>query len=239
MAGLSDGEGLVARLMADPPRVHPVEGPTTPDERMGLWGTERACYELIASRCRPGMRTLETGLGLSTALFAALGTRHTCIVPFAEEADRLFRYCAERGIPTDGVELVVGWSDELLPALKVEGLQVFLIDGSHGFPHPTLDWYYGAPHLELGGLLVVDDRQLPAVRMLTDFLDRDPRWGTVSSAPNWAAYERLAEGGVREDWWEQPFVPGSLPPWHPDFRRPWRARLRSRVARARRRRKRE
>ena len=96
-----------------------------------------------------------------------------------------------------------------------------MIDGSHGFPHPTLDWYYGAPHLEHGGLLVVDDRQLPAVRMLTDFLDRDPRWRTVSSAPNWAAYERLADGGVREDWWEQPFVPGSVPPWHPGFRRPF------------------
>ena len=61
---------MVERLLADPPRVH--EELNAPAD-LGVWLTERECYEFIADRVRAGARTLETGLGVSTALFLALG----------------------------------------------------------------------------------------------------------------------------------------------------------------------
>jgi hypothetical protein len=57
-----DERAVLERLLADPPRVH-AELHAPPE--LGVWLTERECYELIAARCPPGSRTLETGLGLS------------------------------------------------------------------------------------------------------------------------------------------------------------------------------
>ena len=56
------------RMVTDsPPVVHP-EAPG------GVWRTTRECYELMANHVGLGSRTLETGAGLSTALFAAWGS---------------------------------------------------------------------------------------------------------------------------------------------------------------------
>jgi len=38
-----------------------------------------------------------------------------------------------------------------------------LIDGAHGFPYPILDWWYVAPHVKVGGHVLLDDAYLPAV----------------------------------------------------------------------------
>jgi hypothetical protein len=80
-----------------------------------------------------------------------------------------------------------------------------LIDGSHGFPAPVIDWYYGAGRLRRGGVVVVDDLELPAVRVLVDFLERDPRWRSIRHTEKWAAYERQSEGSLTEEWVDQPF----------------------------------
>src|SRR5436305_1661930 len=102
-----DGRALVERLLGDPPRVH--EELYAPPE-LGVWLTERDCYEFIADRCRPGAHTLETGLGVSTALFLALGAEHTCVVPSQSQVDVLRRYCADRAIPTDRLRVDLGRS---------------------------------------------------------------------------------------------------------------------------------
>ena len=78
---------------------------------------------------------------------------------------------------------------------------------SHGFPTPMIDWYYTAGRLRRGGLLVVDDVHLPAVAMLVGVLDRDDRWRPIRRTKKWVAYERAADGPLREDWYQQSFVP--------------------------------
>src|SRR3546814_19856741 len=70
-----------------------------------------------------------------------------------------------------------------LPPLESAGTERdrVLIDGSHAFPLPMVDCFYGASLLVAGGTLVVDDVNLPAVRVLKRFLDQDPRWVSLRS----------------------------------------------------------
>ena len=171
--------------------------------QIGVWASDRDCYELIAEHCRPGFRTLETGSGLSTVLFTALATTHTCVTPAQEEVDRITAYCTAQGIDTSALRFAIGCSDDVLPGLR-GNFDVFLVDGNHGFPTPILDWYYGGSLLVDGGLLIVDDLQLPAVAELRRFLDRDPRWTPVRRSPKWAAWRRVGSGSLCQDWFDQP-----------------------------------
>ncbi|MBV8303022.1 MAG: class I SAM-dependent methyltransferase [Acidimicrobiia bacterium] len=211
---------VVERLLADPPRVH--EELHAPPET-GVWLTERACYEFVADRVAPRARTLETGLGLSTALFLALGAEHTCVVPSQAQVDALRRYCDEHAISTDRLRVELGRSEDVLPGLHLHKLDVLFVDGSHGFPAPMIDWFYGGRHVRAGGTVVLDDRNLPAVAIVVDFLDADPRWRPIERTPKWAAYQRTGDGPLGEDWYDQPFfgppTPAPAPRWKRVLRR--------------------
>lgn len=212
MAAVSDsftrGE-QVAEIMADPPPVHGSDaGP------LGVWASAQDCYEFMARHVEPGSRTLETGCGISTALFALWGARHTCVVIVEQEVEILRSWAQRKGIDLSGVRFVVGSSDYVLPRLEPTELDFVLIDGSHGFPAPLLDWFYGAGRLRAGGIVVVDDMNLPHVRLgLGVFLEHDPRWEQIYSAGDWTAYVRHSTGSLREEWEAQPFITDELALW--------------------------
>src|SRR5437588_12441642 len=145
-------ERAVDRLFADPPTVHVELG----NPEGGVWRTDRDCYEFMAKACVPGARTLETGLGISTVLFLLLGTHHSCVTPFQCEVDRLLTYCRERRIATDQFQLILGFSNSVLPTLEGE-LDLVFIDGGHGFPTPMIDWCYAGGRLRRDGLVVIED----------------------------------------------------------------------------------
>jgi hypothetical protein len=196
---------VVDRVLADPPGVHPMgDGPDAP---LGVWSTEPGCYRLLAEHCPPGARTLETGSGLSTVLFAALGADHICCTGGQEEADRMLEHCRSRGIPTDGLRFEVGASHRTLPPIEARGEErdVVLVDGGHGFPMPVVDWFYAASLLRAGGVLVLDDIALPAVRVVRRYLDQDPRWEAIGGSDKWRAWRRCSSGPLAEDWTAQPF----------------------------------
>jgi hypothetical protein len=201
----ADRHAVVARVLADPPAVHPMAaGPGAP---LGVWSTEPSCYRFIAGHCPPGARTLETGSGTSTVLLAALGAAHVCCTGGQEEADRILAHCAARGIDTSQLTFAVGSSHRTLPPLEAVGDErdLVLVDGSHAFPLPVVDWFYAAALLRRDGILVVDDVDLPAVRVLCRFLDLDPRWDPVGGTRKWRAWARRSSGTLSEDWTEQPF----------------------------------
>jgi predicted O-methyltransferase YrrM len=210
-----DGRQVLARILASPPKLHALHGEGT-DGPMGLWAAEVPLYELLAAELRPGTRSLETGLGVSTVLFVAAGAEHTCVVNAAPEAERLLEHCRAEGIATDRLDLRVGDSGDVLPALEPTPIDILLIDGGHGFPVPILDFHYGARRIVEGGVLVIDDLGLPAVRAMVRFVDADPRWERIARNRQWAAYRRIAPSAGTEDWWQQQWAP-SL----------WRMRLRT------------
>jgi hypothetical protein len=177
-----------------------------PDPEIGLWGTDRECYALIADTVRPGMHTLETGSGLSTVIFAASGADHTCVTPSADEAARILAYCERQDVSTDALRFELGASDEVLPRLAGgPPLDVVFVDGNHGYPTPMIDWFYAASRLVPGGLLILDDIPLPAVAHLCAFIERDPRFSVHRRTAKWIAYRTVAGGSLRQDWFEQPF----------------------------------
>ena len=191
---MSDRLALIRRVRADPPLVHVREGVAGGY----VWSTSRGCYEYMAERCSRGTRTLETGLGMSTVLFAMWGCDHTCVVPFDEEVARCVAYLDERKINRQ-LTFHVGRSEDVLPGLDPEPLDLVFIDGAHGFPMAIIDFFYTAGRLVEGGSLVLDDVQLPSVRLgLIDFLKRDPRWSLERRTPKWAAWRRLSAGTVSE-----------------------------------------
>lgn len=212
--GLSGRLATVDRVLADPPVVHYLTYEDLQSGRLsGVHSTEAACYRFLAGVSEPGSRTLETGSGVSTALFAAWGCEHRCVTPSQVEVDALKEYCRSHSILTDRVVFDVAPSDEVLVRLDPHdrSLDVVFVDGGHGFPVPMIDWFYGAGRLRRGGVLVLDDIHLPAVKILRSFLDLDQRWGRLERTVKWAAYERRNEGSLGEDWYEQPFyrMPGS------------------------------
>jgi predicted O-methyltransferase YrrM len=160
--------------------------------------------ELVAS----GSRTLETGLGVSTALFAMWGADHTCVVASEYEVDQLRSYLEARQVDMSSVTFQLGSSDVVMPRIANDGdLDLVFIDGCHGWPNATIDWYYGANRLREGGVVIIDDTQLRQVSMgLIDYLDADPRWERVKKAPNWCAYRRRSSHAFCEDWRAQPFL---------------------------------
>jgi hypothetical protein len=156
-----------------------------------------------------GSRTLETGIGLSTVLFALKGATHTCVAPWGTDIQRLRDWCAGAGIDTSGLTFCQGRSEDVLPALDRTPLDAVLIDGGHGFPAPFIDWWYAGRRLVPGGTLFVDDTQLWTGAVLRDFLSEQPEWDLVERLPMRAAVLRrvAADDPERfEEWVHQPYV---------------------------------
>jgi hypothetical protein len=162
---------LVARFAASGAKFH---GNGSSD-----WSASEVMVRFLAAHSPAGGDTLETGAGLTTVLFAALGGRHISVTPDGGESDRILAFCEREGISTSGLKFVTARSEEALPALDAPPLDLVLIDGGHGFPMPVIDWYYTASKLKLGGMLVIDDTQLWSCALLVDFLKHDPAWTSV------------------------------------------------------------
>jgi predicted O-methyltransferase YrrM len=161
-------------------------------------------YQHLAAHGRPGLRTLETGLGISTALFADLGCEHSCVVGDADQVERL-RAWADGKVSLDRVSFYTQPSYEVLPGLDGP-LDLVLIDGGHGYPHPIIDWFYTARRLVPGGTMIVDDTQLPSIRdYLIRFLEEDPRWERIDGSTRWVAYRR-DDHDLVEEWDQQTFL---------------------------------
>jgi hypothetical protein len=161
----------------------------------------------VDAAVRPGSRTLETGAGLSTVLFALRGAEHVCVTPAADEIDRIRAYCASNAIDLARVRIELGRSEAVLPRLELPELDLVLIDGGHGFPTPFVDWCYTADRLRIGGLLIVDDIHLWTGAVLRDFLAEEPGWTLRDEFPMRAVvFEKTAPTPALPEWFAQPYV---------------------------------
>src|ERR671936_822015 len=185
--------GLTDDLRASPRGLH-----GSGDE---YWGLAWAALAWLEENVSAGMATLETGSGSSTIVFAAAGAEHEAVTPDAAEEERIRGECERRGIDSSSVRFRIGPSHEVLPKLEPRPLDLVLLDGAHGFPYPVLDWWYVAPHVRVGGVVLLDDAYMPPVRVLVDALREMPGWevaGVVS--PRTVAIRKVAEGLPPFDW---------------------------------------
>jgi hypothetical protein len=141
-----------------------------------FWGLAWAALEWLERNVSASMTTLETGAGASTIVFAASGARHEAVTPDPEEEARIRRACDERGIDDSRLTFHIGRSQDVLPALAGDELDLVLVDGAHGFPYPVLDWWHLAPRLREGGRMLLDDAYLPGVSAIVDYVRSSDAW---------------------------------------------------------------
>jgi predicted O-methyltransferase YrrM len=192
------------------------------------WALNPEALEFLETSIKLGHRTLETGAGYSTVVFAACGAVHTVVSPFAWEHDRIRAWCEAQGIDLSHVEFVAAPSQDVLPTLEASPLDLVLIDGDHAFPIPYVDFWYTATRLVPGGLLVVDDTHLRACHVLDEFLaSESPRWRLHTKLRTTSIFERLDAPVLPEIGWEgQPWGEKPLLVVHPD---PLMTRIRGKV----------
>jgi hypothetical protein len=151
------------------------------------------------------MATLETGAGSSTIVFAAAGAEHEAVTPDAEEEGRIRGACDRLGVDSSSVTFRIGPSHEVLPALPPRDLDLVLVDGAHGFPYPILDWWFLAPRLRVGGLMLLDDAYMPPVRVVVDALRAQPGWEVAAAIGHrTVAVRKVSEELPHWDWSGEP-----------------------------------
>jgi len=167
----------------------------------------------ITKHVAPGARTLETGCGYSTVVFALVSNEHTAISPFPQEHNLIKHWCTSHGISVEQIHFLAAPSQNTVYNLPDIPLDVVLIDGDHAFPAPFIDWYYTADLLKCGGLLIVDDTQLTTAKILKDFLSHEKdRWSCHAELGKTTIFKKLLSSPVARGipWTKQPYVKSTV-----------------------------
>jgi predicted O-methyltransferase YrrM len=173
------------------------------------YGIEPEVLSYIAENVGQASRTLETGAGRSTLVFAIRGAKHIAITPAQSEIELITQYASEQGISMDNVRFVQEPSDRYLPRCEAEQIDLVLLDGKHAFPWPVVDWFFTADRLRQGGVMIIDDVHLRSVAILAEFMKLDPGWQLVRDfSAKTLAFKKLRDFVHDVAWHMQPFTVG-------------------------------
>ena len=153
-------------------------------------------------------RSMETGTGRTTLLLSHLSADHTVFTKDDQgDGDSLRRVRDAPLLNERTVRFEIGPTQRTLLAHEFEApLQLAYLDGPHAFPFPELEYWAVYPHIDEGGLLVVDDIHIPTLHNFFRFLDADAMWRLVEVVDHTAFFTRTAAPLVDpfgEGWWEQ------------------------------------
>lgn len=177
------------------------------DDNPFPFSLRRALAQYIYDATDETSKTLETGAGLSTVIFALKGTQHTCITPDKNAVVKMLAYCKQKNISVEKINFQMQRSEDVLPHLPLKDLDLVFIDGRHAFPTPFIDWYYASSGLKNGGTLIIDDTNIWTGKILEEFLCLEAEWQLVKSIPHSAAiFIKKTEGGHKKEFHQQPFV---------------------------------
>jgi hypothetical protein len=152
------------------------------------------------------MRTVETGAGLSTVVFALLGVSHRSIVPDSELVQRIREYCGQHGISTEQITFDILASQDVIASLEPNTYDLALIDGCHNFPIAFVDFFYAGRALKPGGALVIDDLYIWTCEVIAKFLRESPSWRVAKSTKRVCVAVKEDDSGTLNEWRSQPFV---------------------------------
>jgi hypothetical protein len=156
--------------------------------------------------------TAETGCGKSTILLSNLAARHHVFAlddrSWDSSSVAFYRSC-----PLTQLDRVVehfGPTQRTLPTFRhSEKYDALLLDGPHGWPFPELEYYFFYPHVKTGGLLIVDDVNIPTIGRMADVMAEDEMWSVVAIVGNMTAVFRRTDAPLfdpcADGWWTQKF----------------------------------
>ena len=189
-------------LLKNPPLIHE-EAPG----KLTSWQLSDEVLYFINNNINEDSITLETGTGISTILFAIKSSHHTCISPSKKQVDRIKNYCQTHQINTDKIDFKIDFSEKVLPSLNINKIDLILIDGSHAFPIPFIDWYYTYQKLKVGGKIIIDDTQLWTGLVLKQFLNLEPEWEFNKNSPPRSAIFTKIQKYAQTKWYaQQPYI---------------------------------
>ena len=157
-------------------------------------------------------RTAETGCGASTIFFSNISVSHTvfCIDDRSVGDLSSVRYYQTSALfKPQTLEEVFGATQETLPEYKHEKpYDLVLIDGPHGWPFPEMEYFFFYPHIKPGGLLLLDDVQIPTIGRMADILQEDAMWSLEKLVGTLAVFRRTdypVFSRIGDGWWQQRF----------------------------------
>lgn len=137
-------------------------------------------------------KTIEIGcaFGLSS-LFICEGTFgrsdsiHTIIDPFQKSSWNSVGIINLKNAGVQNFRLIEKLSEIALPQLleNEESFDFALIDGWHTFDHTLLDFFYLEKLIKPGGIIGIDDIQLPGINKVVRYLMNYPNLELVSTVP--------------------------------------------------------
>ncbi len=192
----------VKQLLSAPPKLHQNDE----GELISDWRIDDETVMELTKRLSVGMRTVETGAGLSTIVFGAMGCHHTCIVPDQPLVDRIITYCHSAGVDHSNIEFIIAKSRDAVYQLTPGAYDLALIDGLHGFPTAYVDFCYLTVALRKYGVLLVDDMHIHTCRSIAEFMESDVCWRVEVLNSRFALGIKTDETGGIDGDWGQPFV---------------------------------
>lgn len=190
-------------ILKSPPKVHDwgTSGELTST------GMSSEVFEFMDKVLNPESRSIETGIGISTAVFAFKTSRHTCITPDPNEIVRLKSYLTKYDIPATNIQFICKKSYEAWFELKDNLWNFVLIDGLHGFPTPFMDWYFLSQGLVVNGYLVIDDTHISTGKALKDFLKKEDSWKLIAPfSSKTAVFQKVKDFDNNKEFVDQPFI---------------------------------
>jgi len=152
--------------------------------------------------------SVETGSGKTTLLFSHLSQNHTVFA--VDGGNKSISSVSSHSLfKSDIVKFIEGPTQRTLPQYQFNyKLQVALIDGPHGYPFPDLEYYCLYPHIETGGLLLIDDIHIPTIRNLFNFLKEEDMFELVEVVQQTAFFRRTTAelfNPLGDGWWLQKY----------------------------------
>lgn len=156
---------------------------------------ERECDQLRDLLISAGAGTVvEVGLAYASSALAIgealtiVGSprpRHVIIDPFQESAyaNAGWELICEAGLDPIA-ELVPVPSSLALPELVTGGLvaDAAFVDGSHRYHEVFVDFYYLRKIVRPGGLIIIDDSEVPSVRTAVGYYEQNLGWAPIAGA---------------------------------------------------------
>jgi hypothetical protein len=188
------------KVLSNPPKLHEDGGKLISD-----WRIDDATCVALSERLKPGLKTLETGGGLSTIIFAANGCHHTCVMPDEPVASRIRQFCESIDVDTSNLEFVISRSTDVVHTWPRSAFDLILIDGCHGFPSIFVDFYFASKALKTGGTLFLDDMHIYTCQQTARFMQSDSGWNVELKTNRVVAARKVADTADAE-WSCQTFV---------------------------------
>jgi len=155
------------------------------------------------------VRSVETGCGASTILFAQYASHHT-VYCFDDRSSETSSVNYARSFPAfcnDRVTWIFGPAQRNVFTHPPEHpVDLVLLDGPHAYPFPDLQYFALYRSLRPRSILILDDIHIPTINHLYNFLLQDDSFRSHGATSTTAYFQRSDSPPFNldgDDWWLQ------------------------------------